>query len=142
MGKSKPVDELTVADFKNNPIWVWALDEEENEEQDETWVKPSTTHNFTEELNGSLVSGSLTTQDGTQFPLMCEIVIENDNAIISNVVYYDEVNAEYLDLKDTIKKIQLPVTIDIELTIQGENKRLQFTANKVDIYKNTITNSI
>ena len=40
MSKSKPVDELTLEDFKESPIWEWAIDEEENDEQDETWVRP------------------------------------------------------------------------------------------------------
>jgi len=36
----KPVEDLTVADLEAFPIWEFAADEEENEEQDETWVKP------------------------------------------------------------------------------------------------------
>ncbi len=41
MSSCKPIDELTIEDLKQNPIWEWAIDEEENEEHDETWVKPS-----------------------------------------------------------------------------------------------------
>lgn len=67
MSKSKPVDELTIEDFKESSIWEWAIDEEENEDQDETWVRPSETKNFTEELNGSIVSGELSTNDGESF---------------------------------------------------------------------------
>ena len=26
MNKSKPVDELTIEDLKQNPIWEWAID--------------------------------------------------------------------------------------------------------------------
>lgn len=59
MSNSKPIDKLTIEDLKQNPIWEWALDEEENEERDETWVKPTTTTNFTEELNGSIILGEL-----------------------------------------------------------------------------------
>jgi hypothetical protein len=37
----KPVDELTALDLEAFPVWEFALDEEEaDEEQDETWVKP------------------------------------------------------------------------------------------------------
>lgn len=46
MSKSKPIDELTIKDLKHNPIWEWAIDEKENEECDETWVKPVETINF------------------------------------------------------------------------------------------------
>ena len=48
MSNCKPIDELTIEDLKQNPIWEWAIDEEENEEHDETWVKPAATTNFTE----------------------------------------------------------------------------------------------
>jgi len=43
MSICKPIDELTIEDLKQNPIWEWAIDEEENEEYDETWVKPALT---------------------------------------------------------------------------------------------------
>ena len=36
----KPIDELQPEDLDAFPIWEFALDEEENEEQDETWVRP------------------------------------------------------------------------------------------------------
>ncbi|RTQ32843.1 hypothetical protein EJP69_19200 [Variovorax gossypii] len=41
----KPVDELTASDLEAFPVWEFALDEEEDaeEEQDETWVKPVVT---------------------------------------------------------------------------------------------------
>lgn len=37
-----------------------------------------------------------------------------------------------------VKKIELPLSINITLTINGEPKSLQLSANKVDIYKNDI----
>ena len=36
----KPVDQLQPDDIESYPIWEFALDEEGNEEQDETWVRP------------------------------------------------------------------------------------------------------
>lgn len=39
-GKPKPIDEVTLQDMQENPIWIFALDEEEAEEIDETWQKP------------------------------------------------------------------------------------------------------
>lgn len=39
-GKSKALDDMTIKDFKDHPIWVWALDEEGVPGQDETWQKP------------------------------------------------------------------------------------------------------
>jgi hypothetical protein len=142
MGKSKPVDELTVEDFKESPIWEWAIDEEENEDQDETWVRPSETNNFTEELNGSVVSGELSTNDGEKFPIMCNLDIEDDEVFISSVVFYNKKDNEYYALEEVVKKIQLPLSINIGLKINGKNQLLNFTANKVDIYKNNIRTSL
>ena len=39
-GKSKPIEEIDFHDFEISPIWIFALDGEEIEGQDETWVKP------------------------------------------------------------------------------------------------------
>lgn len=39
-GKPKPIDEVTLQDMQENPIWIFALDEEEAEGIDETWQKP------------------------------------------------------------------------------------------------------
>jgi len=142
MNKSKPVDELTIEDLKENPIWEWAIDEEENEEQDETWVRTSETKNFTEELNGSIVLGELTTNNGDKFPMMCGLDIEDDEVSISSVVFYNDKQDEYYALEDMVKKIDLPLTINIGLTINGEPQSLKFTANKVDIYKNNIKTNL
>jgi hypothetical protein len=142
MSKSKPVDELTIEDFKESPIWEWVIDEEENEDQDETWVRPSETNNFTEELNGSIVSGELSTNDGEKFPMMCSIDIEDDELFISSVVFYNKREDEYYALEEVVKKIQLPLSINISLKINGKNQLLNFTANKVDIYKNIIRTSL
>jgi hypothetical protein len=39
-GKSKPLEEITLEDVLENKIWEWALDEESEENQDETWQRP------------------------------------------------------------------------------------------------------
>jgi len=36
----KPIDSLTVTDLRTFPVWEWASDEETNDDQDETWVRP------------------------------------------------------------------------------------------------------
>ncbi|WP_338472856.1 hypothetical protein R4Z10_09090 [Niallia sp. XMNu-256] len=135
MGKSKPVDELTISDFKESPIWEWAIDEEENEDQDETWVRPSETKNFTEELNGSIISGELSTNDGEKFPIMGSLDIEDGELIISSVVCYNNREDEYNALEEVVKTIQFPISINVVLKINGKNQILNFSANKVDIYK-------
>ncbi|MFC0472327.1 hypothetical protein ACFFHM_17985 [Halalkalibacter kiskunsagensis] len=142
MRRSKPVDELTIEDLKENPIWEWAVDEEENEEQDETWVRPSETHNFTEELNGSIVLGELATNNGEKFPMMCSLDVEDEEVSVSSVVFYNDKQDEYYALEDMVKKIGLPLSINISLTINGKSQSLKFTANKVNIYKNDIKTNL
>lgn len=39
-GKSKPIDEVTLQDMQENPIWIFTLDEEDSDEVDESWLKP------------------------------------------------------------------------------------------------------
>jgi hypothetical protein len=138
MTKSKPVNALFITDFKESPIWEWAIDEEKNEEQDESWVRPSETKNFTEELNGSIVSGELITNNDDKYPMMGNLDIEGDEVSISSIIYYNDKQDEYYALEDMVKKIDLPLSINISLTINGQPQFLNFTANKVDIYKNNI----
>lgn len=142
MSKSKPVDELTIEDLRKYPIWEWAIDEEENVEQDETWVRPAETKNFTEELNGSIVLGELAINNGDKYPMMCNLDIEDDEVSISSVVFYNNKQGEYYALEDMIKKIDFPLSIHIGLTINGKSQSLKFAANKVDIYKNDIKTNL
>lgn len=39
-GKSKSLDDITLDDALKYPIWEWALDEEGEDGQDETWQRP------------------------------------------------------------------------------------------------------
>ena len=39
-GKSKSLDDITLNDVLEYPIWEWSLDEEGEEGQDETWQRP------------------------------------------------------------------------------------------------------
>ncbi|HHT7236743.1 MULTISPECIES: hypothetical protein [Bacillus cereus group] len=142
MSNCKPIDELTIEDLKQNPIWEWAIDEEKNEEHDETWVKPTTITNFTEELHGSIVLGELLLNNGEKFPMMCEIDIETDEVLISSVVYYNVTEDEYIAIEDVVKKVKIPLSIIINLTVNEESKILRFTAHKVDIYKNSIKTNL
>jgi len=137
MSTSKPVDELTIKDLREHPIWEWVLDEEHGE-QDETWVKPSKTKNFTEELNGSLVLGELITLRDEIFPVMCSLSIEDSDVSISSAIFYDDKQNEYYAVEDMVKSIAFPLRFLIHLTINGEPRALKFTANKVDVYKNDI----
>jgi hypothetical protein len=50
-GKSKSLDDITLTDVLENPIWEWALGEEGIDGQDETWQRPIIdTDNVTKEI--------------------------------------------------------------------------------------------
>lgn len=74
--------------------------------------------------------------------MMCEMDIENNEVLISSVVYYNEKEDEYTAIQDVVKKLELPLIIYINLTINVEHKTLIFSANKVDIYKNAIKTNL
>ncbi len=141
MKNGKPLDELTIEDLKKYPIWEWSL-ENEDSDGDETWVKPNKEQNFVEEINGSVVLANVAIEGEGNFPAMCNLEIEETQAVISSVVYYREEDNEYIHIEDVVKSIKFPLTINIELRINGTNKELVFLANKVDIFKNQITTDI
>jgi hypothetical protein len=50
-GKSKSLDDITLEDALKYPIWEWALDEEGEDGQDETWQRPIIdTDNVTDDI--------------------------------------------------------------------------------------------
>ena len=56
-GKSKSLDDITLDDVLKYPIWEWALDEEGEEGQDETWQRPIIdTDNVTDEIYNPTIS--------------------------------------------------------------------------------------
>lgn len=98
---SKPIDELTIDDLKNYKIWQWALDEEENEAQDETWITPAATDNFTSDLNGSIVLGTIYINANQTMPIMCSLdVTTHEVSIDSVIVYKKEGDAAFQQMID------------------------------------------
>lgn len=62
----KPVGELTLADFLDHPVWEFALDEEGEEGQDESTVRPyDSTDGLDPEGGSVLVRASFHLSDGT-----------------------------------------------------------------------------
>jgi len=50
-GRGKSLDDITLKDIMEYPIWVWAWDEEGVEGHDETWQKPViNSRNVTEDI--------------------------------------------------------------------------------------------
>jgi hypothetical protein len=63
----KPVDQLRPVDLKTYPVWEFASDEEGEEGQDETWVRPLRTRQIPANAYSLSVSARLRTPSGTEY---------------------------------------------------------------------------
>ena len=67
-----PVTDLTAAHLEEFPVWEFAIDEEEREEQDETWVKPVPTSQVPADGLSLSVAVTLKLANGLVYPaIMC-----------------------------------------------------------------------
>ena len=60
-GKSKCIDNIRLEEVLRHPIWVWALDEEGIQGQDETWQKPvinttDVSESVADQLTGTIIA--------------------------------------------------------------------------------------
>lgn len=84
-GKPKPIDEVSLQDMQENPIWIFALDEEDSEEIDETWQKPILNYdNVTHELVEAYILMKST--DG-QYDISANLDIKKE--ILDDVTYWE-----------------------------------------------------
>lgn len=63
----KPIDELRIADVDAFPVWEFATDEEGNEDQDETWVRPMRVKQIPSDAYSLLVSANFTAPNGAKY---------------------------------------------------------------------------
>lgn len=63
----KPIDALRLSDVEAFPIWEFATDEEENEGQDETWVRPIRLKKIPADAYSLSVSASFTSPTGAKY---------------------------------------------------------------------------
>ena len=80
MKMRKPVNELTLDDIRQFPVWEYALDEERDDEQDETTVRPC---EFSAALDPSdvIVRTRFTLADGTEMFGTAQTPCLGDNSI-------------------------------------------------------------
>jgi hypothetical protein len=92
----KPIDGITIEDLSTFPIWEFASDEEgENEEQNETWVRPINSKVVPQGEHSLSVSATFTTTSGRS--LQGFIVLSTDDGvdISGGVVLF---NGQYLSV--------------------------------------------
>ncbi|MBT2578102.1 hypothetical protein J7E43_11875 [Bacillus sp. ISL-8] len=74
--------------------------------------------------------------------MMCSIDIENNEVLISSIVFYNEKENEYIAIEDVVKKIEMQISINNNITINGIPRFLKFSADKIYIYKNIIKTNL
>jgi hypothetical protein len=92
-GKSKSLDDITLEDTLKYPIWEWALDEEGEDGQDETWQRPIIdTDNVTDDIYNPTVTikikdtelfGSAEFDNETQSLSAISVWLDNEWKILS-----------------------------------------------------------
>jgi len=63
----KPIDQLTLEDLRDFPVWEFATDEEGVEGQDETWVRPVRTSRIPKDAWSLSVASDFVCPNGTRF---------------------------------------------------------------------------
>lgn len=114
-GPSKPCDTVTAEEFARYPVWVWALDEEGVEGQDETWVKP-------------LISGTDVGADiASWFPLITLWIVGTEYLVVGDYDHAaDSVSFHFVRPEDReaglaeLKRRSGPVILEAVPTILGQ----------------------
>ncbi len=70
--------------------------------------------------------------------MMCSLDIEDEEVFISSVVFLYKTEDEYYALEEVVEKLHLPLSLNLCIKINETTQSVNFTANKVDIYKNNI----
>ena len=69
----KPVDQLRQIDLETFPVWEFATDEEGDEDQDETWVRPVRAKTIPGDAYSLSVSARFNTRSGVEFKGIVEV---------------------------------------------------------------------
>ena len=132
-GRSKPNEDLSWADLHGHPIWIWAVDEETVPGQDETWVKPITSH---DDVRGDLLSyvpRLVLAVEGTDYMALGDFFAAGD--IVGNFIlesshpgtrpadFVQQIqvhSTEGFVSEETIQTLGFPLTLTAVPTIRGE----------------------
>ncbi len=100
-GKSKSLDEITLDDALKYLIWEWALDEEGEEGQDETWQRPILdTDDVTEDIYNPTITLKMKNND-----LFASAEFDNETQTLSAISIWH--NTEWKTLNQS--KVNTPI---------------------------------
>lgn len=131
----KPIDQLEPEDFSSFPIWEFATDEEENEGQDETWVRPVATQIIEpnsyslavaarfETVSGLSILGCVDVTTANEFEFGHGVLLHNGEYIFVPSSNYSRANQ---DRKAVASSLQLaesqvfPLKFTLLVNVRGE----------------------
>ena len=136
-GKASPIDAVYLSDLEKYPIWVFAIDHEEDYEegQDESWIEPITNStDVTEELRVAYIFLKVKENDCPVFGCL-----DIRNMLLDGLSYWDFADENWkefqsLDIPSPIYLISVPSILGqaaVEFVV-NENKE------SARIYKHTI----
>lgn len=131
----KPINELNPEDLEAFPIWEFAIDEEENEEQDETWVRPvpgnvidsdeyslSVAANFIT-ASGKAISGAVDVTTADEFEFGHAFLLYDGSYIFVPSEKFSDANQERnavaLALGLPVEKV-FPLKFTLRVLVEGE----------------------
>ena len=121
--KSKPIEDVNLEDMLQHPIWIWALDEEEKEGQDETWQKPVLSENVTPSLIEAYI---LLKADNTDFYVSANLYVKEMTLSAGNIHIW--VESKWVNV-DSYKDITFPLYLTSIPMIEG-NANVKFIVEK------------
>ena len=108
-GKAAPFEDVCLSDLEKYPIWVFAIDHEEDykEGQDESWIAPITNStDVGEELCDAYILLRVKEND-------CPVLAHFDDMLLDDLSYWDFVDEDWkefqsLDISSPIYLISVP----------------------------------
>ena len=134
-GKASPIDAVYLSDLEKYPIWVFAIDHEEDYEegQDESWIAPITNStDVGEELCDAYILLRVKGND-------CPVLAHFDDMLLDDLSYWDFADEDWkefqsLDIPSPIYLISVPSILEqaaVEFVVNEDKKSAR-------IYKHTI----
>ena len=112
-GKASPIDAVYLSDLEKYPIWVFAIDHEEDYEegQDESWIAPITNStDVGEELCDAYILLKVKGND-------CPVLAHFDDMLLDDLSYWDFADEDWkefqsLDIPSPIYLISVPSILE------------------------------
>jgi hypothetical protein len=128
----KPIDALTSDDIETYPVWEFATDEEDNEDADETWVRPLICDEIPLGEYALSVAADFVAPSGHKFSGIVDVstngqVMSNGGCLIHDRKYtYISADRKSRERRNLLKSVGLleveffPLKYTLRIRVQGE----------------------